>query len=67
MSDNNDSDRVNLGGGVVYDKDLLGGNAPRAGAGYVASIEAGGDIDDDEDEMDTGAMPQLGIRQVCSS
>ena len=64
MSKNEDGDRVHLGGGAVYDKDLLGGSASKRSAGYVASIEAGNDVDEDEDEMDTGAMPQLGIRQV---
>ena len=95
MSNKDDGDRVHLGGGAVFDKDLLGGGAPKMSAGYVASIEgllasninkiffciwklfqkffltqwrifvlAGGDVDDDEDEMDTSAMPNLGIRQV---
>ena len=30
----------------------------------IKIILAGGDVDDDEDEMDTSAMPNLGIRQV---
>jgi hypothetical protein len=64
MSKNDDGDRVHLGGGAVYDKDLLGGSASKRSSGYVASIETGNDVDEDEDEMDTGAMPQLGIRQI---
>merc|ERR1711973_657660 len=66
MSNNDDGDRVHLSGGAVFDKDLLGGGAPKMSAGYVASIEAGGDVDDDEDEMDTSAMPNLGIRQITA-
>ena len=64
MPKNDDGDRVHLGGDAMFDKDLLGGSAPKSGAGYVASIEAGIDNDDDEDEMDTGALPQLSSRQV---
>ena len=39
MSNNDDGDRVHLSGGAVFDKDLLGGGAPKMSAGYVASIE----------------------------
>ena len=39
MSNKDDGDRVHLGGGAVFDKDLLGGGAPKMSAGYVASIE----------------------------
>ena len=58
-------ERIKLGGGPVYDTDLLGGSASKSSGGYVASIATGGDLEEDDDEMDTSAMPQLGVR-TCS-
>ena len=34
------------------------------GAGYLSHIEAGGELDDDEEEVDSTNMPKLGLRQV---
>ena len=59
-------ERIKLGGGPVYDTDLLGGSASKASGGYVASIATGGDLEEDDDEMDTSAMPQLGVRTRSS-
>jgi hypothetical protein len=66
MSKPNEGDRVHLGGDAVFDQDLLGGSTKKGAAAgnYVTSIETGGDLDEDEDDMDTSAMPKLGIRQV---
>ena len=36
-------ERIKLGGGPVYDTDLLGGSASKSSGGYVASIATGGD------------------------
>ena len=62
MSEESNGDRIKLGGGPVYDTDLLGGSALKSSGGYVASIAAGGDLEEDDDEMDTTAMPKLGVR-----
>ena len=41
-------------------------NSPISGAGYLSHIEAGGELDEDEEEVDSTNMPKLGLRQVKS-
>ena len=41
-------------------------NFPILGAGYLSHIEAGGELDEDEEEVDSTNMPKLGLRQVKS-
>ena len=40
-------------------------NVGNSGAGYLTAIETGGDLDEDEEDMDSTNMPKLGMKQVC--